>query len=81
MTDIREKLKNLRTPVVLYGTGDGADRLIDDLNRLGVSVSGVFASDGFVRKRMFRGFEVGSFDSLYRSFPDMTVLMCFGSDR
>lgn len=81
MTDIRKKLKNLRTPVVLYGTGDGADRLIDDLNRLGVSVSGVFASDGFVRKRMFRGFEVGSFDSLYRSFPDMTVLMCFGSDR
>ena len=51
MTDIREKLKKLRTPVVLYGTGDGADRLIDDLNKLGVAVSGVFASDGFVRER------------------------------
>lgn len=81
MTDIREKLKKLRTPVVLYGTGDGADRLIDDLNKLGVAVSGVFASDGFVRERMFRGFKVESFDSLYRRFPDMTVLMCFGSDR
>ena len=81
MTDIREKLKNLNAPIVLYGTGDGADRLIDDLNRLGVTVSGVFASDGFVRKRTFRGFEVESFDSLLQRFPNMTVLICFGSER
>ncbi len=81
MTDIREKLKILRAPVVLYGTGDGADRLIDDLNRLGVAVSGIFASDGFVRKRIFRGVEVESFESLLRRFPNMTVLMCFGSER
>ena len=81
MTDIHSELKNLTCPIVLYGTGDGADRLLDDLERLGVKADGVFASDGFVRKRKFRGFEVESFDALFSRFPDMTVLMCFGSDR
>lgn len=81
MTDIRDYLKELKTPIVIYGTGDGADRLIDDLNSVGVKISGVFASDGFVRKRTFRGFEVTDFDSMLERFPDMTVLMCFGSDR
>lgn len=81
MTDIRTRLKALKTPVVLYGTGDGADRLLADLKSLGVKISGVFASDGFVRKREFGGFPVESFNTLFSRFPDMTVLMCFGSER
>lgn len=81
MTDIREELKNRNNPIVLYGTGNGADRLIDDLNAHKIAISGIFTSGGFVRKRTFRGFEVLSFEELYERFPDMTVLMCFGSDR
>ena len=68
--------------VVLYGTGDGADKIIARLEERGIPVSGVFASPGFVRNRTFHGMQVESFeDCLARYGGDMIVLMCFGSSR
>lgn len=51
-----EKLCGKR--VVVYGTGNGADAVIDELERLGIEIIGVCASDSFVRDRSFRGFKV-----------------------
>ena len=77
-----DNIKNEKAPVVVYGTGNGADRLMDRLETEGVEVSGVFASDGFVRERSFRGFKVLSFDGARRLFGDgMLILLGFGSDR
>ncbi|MBO4414211.1 MAG: FkbM family methyltransferase [Clostridia bacterium] len=77
-----EKLAAEKRPVVLYGTGNGADKILDRLERLGVSVSGIFASDGFVRKRTFRGFEVESYKSAVRRLgDDIIILVAFGSSR
>jgi len=45
-------------PVVVYGMGNGADKVIDEFNRLEIPVKGVTASDDFVRGQMFRGFKV-----------------------
>lgn len=36
-------------PVVLYGMGDGADKILDRFAQLGIAAAGVFASDEFVR--------------------------------
>ena len=72
----------LGRPVVLYGTGNGADKIIAQLERIGVSPSAVFASPGFVRNRDFRGLKVEGFeDCLARYGDSMIVLMCFGSSR
>lgn len=79
--DLWAVLKNSEKPIVLWGTGNGADIIIDELNRLGIPVSGIFASNGFVRAREFRGFPVMSYEAAAEKFPEMTVLMCFGSDR
>ncbi len=69
-------------PVVLYGTGNGADKIIDVLGNNGISPSAVFASPGFVRNRTFRGMKVESFEECCSRFKDsMIVLMCFGSSR
>lgn len=81
MTDLWEKLAADGRPVCLYGTGNGADKIMDELQRRGIPVSAVFASDSFVRSRMFRGFEVLSYSRCKERYPDMTVLMCFGSSR
>ena len=59
--DLREKLKKSKKPVFLYGTGNGADKVIDDFNNRGIKISGVFVSDGFCRDRTFRGFKVKTF--------------------
>ena len=72
-------LKDTKKPIVLYGMGNGADRIIDILTEMGVAVSGVFASDGFVRHQQFRGFTVCSYSELKEKFNDMIVLLAFGT--
>ena len=79
--DIWHKLKDETRPILLYGTGNGADKILDELLRLGVRVSGVFASDGFVRKRTFRSFEVMSFAEAEEKFKSFIALFAFGSHR
>lgn len=53
-----EKIKESGLPVVVYGMGNGADKVIDEFNRLSIPVMGVTASDDFVRGQIFRGFKV-----------------------
>ncbi len=53
-----EKIKESGKPVVIYGMGNGADKVIDEFNRLGIPILGVTASDDFVRGQIFRGFKV-----------------------
>lgn len=79
--DIRDRLKNEVRPVVLYGTGNGADRIIDILEKENIKISGIFSSAAFVRDRFFRGYKVTDYDSLKKEYSDMLILMCFGSAR
>ncbi len=45
-------------PAVIYGMGNGADKVMDLFNEKGIAVLGVTASDDFVRGQEFRGFTV-----------------------
>lgn len=78
-SDIWQYLTTAQKPVVLYGTGNGGDKILDQLISRNIPVSGVFASSGFVRDRYFRGFRVESYEALHERFPDMIVLICFGT--
>ncbi len=73
------KLKN--KPIVLYGMGNGAQKIIDTLKTYGLSPVGVFASDDFVRYQNFSGFTVKKYSELVKEFPDMIVLVSFGTQR
>ena len=53
-----EKIKESGKPIVVYGMGNGADKVIDEFNRLEIEIKGVTASDDFVRGQQFRGFTV-----------------------
>lgn len=81
MKTVWEKAKETHKPILIYGTGNGADKIIDELNRLEIAVSGVFVSDGFVRNRTFRGFNVISYSDAKKQFGDFLVLISFGSQR
>lgn len=83
-TDLWQYLSEVRRPIALYGTGDGADKIISVLERYGLHdlISAVFASDGFVRDRSFHGFKVISYDECCKKLPgNFIVLVCFGSSR
>ena len=75
------ELKEKDRPLVLYGTGDAAEKILKQLDIRGIRVSGIFASDGFVRDRSFAGFKVLSYAEAKEQFGPMTVLLCFGSHR
>ncbi len=81
MMTVWEKAKNTKKPIFLYGTGNGADKVIDELVRLNIKIEGIFASDGFVRKRTFRGFEVKSYSEVKKIYGEIFVLIVFGSSR
>ncbi len=72
-------LKNTNKPIVLYGMGNGADKIISVLEDFGIEYKGVFASDGFVRNKLFHGFKISSYSELKEKFGQMIVLLCFGS--
>lgn len=80
-TDLWQTAANAKKPVLLYGMGDGADKILDACARLGVAVSGVFASDGFVRGQQFRGFSVMSYSAARERYGDFLALLCFASAR
>ncbi len=72
-------LKETHLPVAVYGTGNGADRVFDEFEKLGISVSTVCASDGFVRKRKFHDFDVKSISQLEEELGDFVIALCFAS--
>ncbi len=74
-----EFLQSTPLPIAVYGTGNGADKVFDEFEKLGIKVSAVVASDGFVRKRTFRGFEVKSVSQTEAEFGNFVIALCFAS--
>ena len=74
-----EYLKTAKKPVVLYGTGDGADKILARLAAEGITVSAVFASDEFVRGQQFHGFTVRRHSELLSLNENVIVLIAFAS--
>ena len=69
------------SPLVMYGTGDGADKILDICDAHGIKISEIFASDGFVRDRSFRGYKIRSYEQIKQLYSDFTVILAFGSKR
>lgn len=74
-----DALKNSELPVVLYGMGNGADKVLDEFNKRGITCCGVMASDDFVRYQNFRGFTVKKMSDFENEFGDFIVALCFAS--
>ena len=74
-----DRLKQSDKPVVLYGMGDGAVKVMRVLAEYQVPVRGIFASDEFVRGQSFQGFTVKKYTDIEAELEDFTVLVCFGS--
>ena len=78
-TDLWTYLQSSGLPIVLYGMGNGADKLIAQLSARGLEVADFFASDGFVRGHSFHGKKVLTFDEILAKYEDFIVLLSFGS--
>lgn len=82
MTDIWTYLKETKKPVVMYGMGNGADKMLSVLSEASVEVQDFFASDGFVRGHSFHGKRVLSYSEIKEKYKgECIVLMSFASSR
>lgn len=79
--NVWQLLQVIERPVILYGTGDGADKVLDELERLSVPVRGIMASDDFVRGQTFRGYRVQRLSDLEQQYPNPVIVIAFGTQR
>ena len=75
--ELWQVLKNEKLPVVLYGMGNGADMIIEELEKIGVSFADTFASDGFVRGQLFHGKKVLTLSQAEKKYGEFIILMTF----
>lgn len=66
-------------PVVVYGMGNGAEKIISTLDTYGVKVSDIFASDEFVRGHSFLGYKVMKYSEICEKYDDFNIVLAFAS--
>ena len=81
LPDVWQSLKSSGKPVVLYGMGDGADKVLAAFERFGIEAAAVMASDGFVRGQTFHGYRVMTLAEVEARFGDFAVALCFASSQ
>ena len=79
-TTVWEKLKKTTKPIVLYGMGNGADKILDWCLENKVKVNEVFASDAFVRGQSYRGFTVLKYSDIANKYEDFLIVLAFASE-
>lgn len=80
-TDLWHYLAECDRPIVMYGMGNGADKIIAVCEKYGVEISDFFASDGFVRGHSFHGKTVISYSDMKAKYDGQNpiVLLSFAS--
>ena len=79
--DMWDELAEEKRPIVVYGMGNGADKLIKRFEKYRIRVSDFFASDGFVRGHSFHGMRVKSFSEIREEYDDFVIVLSFASNR
>ena len=74
-----DRLKMSQKPIILYGMGDGAQKILNVMEQKRIKPSGFMASDEFVRGHSFAGFEVKRLSDIEEEFGDVIILICFGT--
>ena len=81
--DLWQYVQEETRDILLYGMGNGADKLLAVCEKKGIPVRGVFASDGFVRGHTFHGMRVMPYSEVESIYPPngCVILLAFGSSR
>ncbi len=79
--DVWDTISSSQKPIVVYGMGNGADKLISRFEKYNITISDFFASDGFVRGHHFHGMIVKSFSEIKETYEDFIIVLSFASNR
>lgn len=76
-----EYIRDCEKPIALYGMGDGAEKIMRAMQRVGRKPDAVFASDGFARHNSFCGYTVKSLSETEAELGDFLILLSFATER
>ena len=79
--DMWDTLAQEARPIVVYGMGNGADKLIKRFEEYNIEIADFFASDGFVRGHSFHGKRVKSFSEIKAEYKEFVIVLSFASNR
>ena len=79
--DVWDILKKEKRPIVVYGMGNGADKLIERFSKYGIEIADFFASAGFVRGHFFHGKRVKTLEEIEAEYADFVIVLSFASNR
>lgn len=74
-------LKDETRPIYLYGMGDGAVKILNVFQQYDIKISGIFASDDFVRGHSFMGFKVMKLSEIEAICDDFVIVLAFAVGR
>ena len=79
--DLWSYLSDTKKTIVMYGMGNGADKILNVCEKYNIEISDFFASDGFVRGHSFHGKTVISYSQVKEKYgaENIIVLLSFGS--
>lgn len=72
-------LANSDKPVIVYGMGNGSQKIIETLLSFGGQVSDIFASDEFVRGHFFLGYKVLKYSEICEKYEDFIIVLGFAT--
>ncbi|MCQ2487434.1 MAG: FkbM family methyltransferase [Clostridia bacterium] len=79
--DVWNYLANTDKPIVMYGTGNGADKLFSAFSHYGIEVKDIFVSDMFYRGQTFRDYNVIRYSDVIEKYEDCIVVLAFAIFR
>ena len=62
--DLWSYLASTEKPIVMYGMGNGADKIVDLCDYYSIKICDIFTSDDFFRNHSFRGFKIKKFSEI-----------------
>lgn len=77
--NVWDTLSQSEKPLVLYGMGLGAEKIMAELVQRNMRADDIFASDEFVRGHSFKGYKVLKYSEVCEKYDDFNVVLCFAS--
>ena len=77
--DVWTRLSETKKPIIMYGMGDGAEKILAVMERYGITPADFMASDEFVRGHSFKGHRVKKLSEIEELYKDFIVVICFGT--
>ncbi len=77
--NVWEYLQHCKKPIILYGMGNGADKVLKIFARKNIVCQGIMASDDFVRGQQYKDFTVRSLRYFENLYDDFIIAITFGT--